>query len=133
MKRTVAALAAGYITLLVIENFVRLIITIYSGELVLSGVADYPNPFLRYLLTAAGFLFAMIGGFICCSIAAQDPDIAIISLIILVIAGSFLSFYITLTNEPLWFMLTAPALKAFGIYAAYVIYSRQQKMDQSTP
>lgn len=133
MKRSVAALAAGYIAILLIENFVRLIVTIYSGELVLSGITKFSNPFLGYLITAAGFLFGMIGGFLCCSIAAPQPNIAILSLIILIIAGSFLSFYIRNTGEPLWYLTSAPGLKAAGVYTAYIIFNRQQSTESISP
>lgn len=126
MKRSVGALAAGYLAILLLEGFVRFILSVYSGaNITLAGVSGFPSPLLGYLLTGAGLIFGLIGGFITCSLADTSPDFEILSLIILVMAAGFFSFYISNADEPLWYIITGPLLKALGVYFSFILYQRQ--------
>lgn len=128
MIRSVFALVFGYISINLFDGFIRFIISVYTkNALVLSGVAQLPNTLLAYAITAAGFLFGLIGGFLTCSIAGGKPKIEILSLIILIVASGLFTYYFTGNNEPAWYLITAPLLKIAGVYLAYTLFVKQHQ------
>lgn len=119
-------MAAGYLSISMIESFVRVIISIYSGsDMILTGVSALPSSFLAVTLTVDGVVFGLIGGFITCSISNSKSHTEILSLIVLVAASGFFFYYFKGSAEPIWYIICDPLLKILGIFAAYKIFLNQ--------
>lgn len=124
MLRSLLAISAGYITILFFNSFVRFVISVYSkGNFALTGITDLPSPVLMYVIVGAGFLFGLIGGMITCSIINKNAIIEILCLIILIVSSGLISYQLMGNTEPLWYLISAPLLKAAGILTAFYLTS----------
>lgn len=127
MIRSLLAVAAGYLTIMVFNSFVRIIFAVYNKSAIsFSGVSELPS-LPGYLIVAAGFLFGLIGGLMTNTIARKNAAIATLSLVILVIAAGFIAYDLMAENEPLWYFISSPLLKISGILTAYYIKTRETK------
>lgn len=126
MIRWVLAVAAGYIAIVVLNGFLRIIASVYTNtDLSLTGVAGLPSEVWQYGVTGLLLIFGMIGGLLTTTMSKTSGQLEIISLILLIVGVGFIDYRALENSEPMWYLITSPLLKIGGIYLGFRIKKLQ--------
>ena len=133
MIRSTLAIGAGYISIIALDSFVRIIISAYNSEqIILSGISSLPSSEWGYLLVALQFLWGLFAGLLVSSIIQNKNHIETLGLILLVIGSGFIDYSMLQQSEPLWFLIAVPLLRAIGVFVGYHTNSRSVNPEPST-
>ncbi|MGM0546164.1 MAG: hypothetical protein ACQEST_05520 [Bacteroidota bacterium] len=125
MIRTMGAIAAGYFSITILNSFIHLITSIYfQGDFSLSGISHLPSTAWVIGVTIMQFVLGLFGGLLATTIAHKKSK-AILGFILIMVAISLINYSMMVDSEPLWYLITAPALTISGIYMGYRIQSQQ--------
>jgi hypothetical protein len=78
-------------------------------------------------ITVLQFIFGLFGGLLTTTIAQTKEFIAILGFILLITIIGLMDYTILNEREPLWYLITSPALKAAGIFTGYQLIQIQNK------
>lgn len=119
-------IVAGYFAIAVPNSFIHLIVAIYSkSEVFLTGVANLPSPVWVIGFTALQFLFGLFGGLLVTTLESNHPHRVILGFVLLMVAVGLVDYSVLSDREPLWYLITAPALKIGGIFTGYKLQTNQ--------
>lgn len=128
MIRSMLAIAAGYFSIVVLNSFVHLIISIYfNTDVFLTGVAQLPSMAWVYGITGLQFAFGLFGGLLTSTLARSYAHLEILGFILLMIIIAFVDYTVLNEREPLWYLITSPALKVLGIFLGYRLIKLQNQ------
>lgn len=128
MIRSMLAIAAGYFSIAVLNSFIHLIVAIYSkSEIFLSGVANLPSAAWVIGFTALQFVFGLFAGLLATTLGSDNPQRVLLGFILLMVAVSLVDYSMLNEREPLWYLITAPALKIGGIFTGYKLQIKQME------
>lgn len=126
MIRALLALVAGYISIIALNSFFHLIVSVYfNTELLLSGISQLPSSLWIIGFTLVQFLWGLFAGFFTTTLARENSSIAILGLLLIIVATSFINYSVLSGREPLWYLITAPVLKMAGIYLGFTLQSNK--------
>ncbi len=126
MFRSMLAIAAGYFAMAVPNSFIHLIVAIYSrSEVFLTGVTNLPSLTWVVGLTALQFVLGLFGGLLATTLGSDNPQRVILGFVLLMVAVALVDYSVLNEREPLWYLVTAPALKIGGIYTGYKLQINQ--------
>jgi len=128
MLRSMLAIAAGYFSILVLNSLIHIITSVYFRiDLSLTGIAHLPSAPWVIGITVLQFIFGLFGGLLTTTIAQTKEFIAILGFILLITIIGLMDYTILNEREPLWYLITSPALKAAGIFTGYQLIQIQNK------
>lgn len=128
MVRSLLAIAAGYFSIALLNSFARLIVSVYfKTDLFLSGIAKLPSLPWVAGFTVLQFILGIFGGLLATTLAQKNIHITILGFILLIACVGLLNYSELNHREPLWYLLTAPALTMGGIFLGYKLQSGQQQ------
>lgn len=120
------AIAAGYFSIVILNSFVHLIISVYlKYEIILTGIAQIPSGIWSFGITAMQFGFGLFGGLLTTTLAGSKSHIEILVFILLMTLISFLDYSVLNDREPLWYLIVSPALRIMGIFLGYKLIKSQ--------
>lgn len=120
------AIVAGYISIIFLDSFSHAVTSLYFEHgLYLTGVANLPSPVWGYGFALLQFIFGLFAGLLTASIAKSKGGLEIVSLVLLIVAAGCIDYSVLSRQEPLWYLITSPALKSFGIYLGFVLKQKQ--------
>lgn len=126
MVRSALAVAAGYISMIVLNGFLSIIASVYSNtDLSLTGVADLPSEGWQYSVTGLLLVFGIIGGLLTTTLSKTNGRLEILSLILLITGVGFIDYQALENSEPIWYLISSPLLKIGGIYLGFRIQNLQ--------
>lgn len=126
MIRSVLAVAAGYISIVVLNGFLRIIASVYSNtDLSLAGISNLPSEGWQYGVTGLLLVFGIIGGLLTTTLSKTSGKLEILSLLLLVVGVGFIDYQALENSEPMWYLVTSPLLKIGGVYLGYRIKKLQ--------
>lgn len=126
MIRSMLAIAVGYFSIVALNSFVRVIISVYfNAELFLTGISQLPSDMWVYGVTLLQFAFGLFGGLLTTTIAGSKAHAEILGFILLMIAIGFVDYSMLNEREPLWYLITSPILKVLGIFMGYRLIQSQ--------
>jgi hypothetical protein len=128
------AIAAGYFSIVVLNSFVHLIISVYSkNEIILTGIAQFPSDIWAFGITALQFVFGLFGGLLTTTLAGSKAHIEILGFILLMIIISLIDYSVLNDREPLWYLIVSPSLRTLGIFTGYQLIKLQNNnLTQAT-
>ena len=133
MIRSTLAIGAGYISIIALDSFVRIIIGAYhSGQIILSGISSLPSTEWGYLLVALQLLWGLFAGLLVSSIAQNKHYIETLGLILLLVGSGFMDYSMLQQSEPLWFLIAVPLLRVIGVFVGYYTNSPSANPEPST-
>lgn len=122
MIRSVSAVAAGYITIVLLDLLFRLAAARLTGFApALTGIGDLPSTGWQYASTGILIVYGMAGGMVTSSVVRTSADMEILSLILLAIFVGFVNFRVLAEIEPIWYLTVSPLLKTGGIFLGFRI------------
>lgn len=122
MIRSVLAVAAGYISITVLNSFIHLIAAVYTNsELSLTGIAALPSEGWQLGITGLLLLFGLIGGLLTTTLSKTSGQLEILILIFLIMSTGFIDYLALANSEPMWYLIASPLLKTGGIFLGYRI------------
>lgn len=128
MIRSMLAIAAGYFSIVVLNSFVHLIVSIYfKTDIFLTGIAQLPSVAWVYGITGLQFAFGLFGGLFTSTLAGSNAYLEILGFILLMIIIAFVDYSVLNEREPLWYLITSPALKVLGIFLGYRLIKLQNQ------
>lgn len=120
MIRSVLAVAAGFISISVLNSFIHLIAAVYTNsELSLTGIAALPSESWQYGITGLLLLFGLIGGFLTTTLSKTSGHLEILILVLLIIGTGFIDYLALANSEPMWYLIASPLLKTGGILLGF--------------
>lgn len=120
MIRSMLAIAAGYFSIVVLNSFVHLIVSIYfRTDIFLTGIAQLPSVVWVYGITGLQFVLGLFGGLLTSTLAGSYAYLEILAFILLMIIIAFVDYSVLHEREPLWYLITSPTLKISGIFLGY--------------
>lgn len=126
MIRSMMAIAAGYISMLALNSFVHLIVSIYFRmDITLTGIAMLPSPNWVFGFTALQLIFGLFGGLLAATLAPGRANLVLAVFILLMVAIALIDYTMLSDREPLWYLITAPALEIAGITTGFYLHSKQ--------
>lgn len=134
MIRSMLAIAAGYFSIIALNSFVHLIVSIYfKTDIFLTGVSQLPTGIWAAGFTILQFVFGLFGGLLTTTLAGSKAYIEILGFILLMIAISFIDYSVLNSREPLWYLITSPILRVLGIFVGYrLIKLQNNNLAQAT-
>lgn len=128
MLRTMLAIAAGYFSITILDSLVHVIVSVYfQTELSLSGIANLPSIPWVVGVTILQFCFGLFAGLLASTIVHTKKYLAALGLILLMVIIGCLDYTVLSKREPLWYLITSPALKIVGIFLGYRLILLQNK------
>lgn len=132
MIRSTLAIGAGYISILALDSFVRIIIGAYhNGQIALGGISSLPSDEWGYLLVGLQFFWGLLAGLLVSSIARKQSHIETLSLILLLVGSGFIDYSMLQQSEPLWFFISTSLLRIVGILAGYYMHAHSTNSQPS--
>jgi len=133
MVRQMMAVAAGYFSIAALNSLIHIIVSVYfKTGLSLTGISHLPSIPWIVGVTALQFLFGLFAGLLTTTIAQSKQHIAILGFVLLMAIIAFIDYTTLSEQEPLWYLITSPALKIIGIFAGYrLIQSQQENIEHS--
>jgi hypothetical protein len=126
------AVAAGYFSMLVLNSLIHIITSVYfKTDLSLTGIAHLPSTAWVFGMTVLQFLFGLFGGLLTATIALTKDFIAILGFVLLITIIALMDYTVLNGREPLWYLITSPALKIAGIFTGYQLIQMQNKHIQA--
>lgn len=120
------AIAGGYVSILVLNSLTHIIISVYfRSGLYLTGISQLPSLPWVVGVTALQFAFGLLGGLLTSSLSKGRPDREILGFILLMVAIGIIDYTMLEKQEPLWYLITSPALKVLGIYSGFRLFLNQ--------
>ena len=130
MLRSMMAIAAGYISMLVINSLIHVITSVYfKTGLSLTGISHLSSMPWIVGITGLQLLLGLFGGLLATTIAQSKQHIAILGFVLLMVIIGLFNYTALSTQEPLWYLITAPALRITGILAGYRLIQLQNKSN----
>lgn len=127
MIRSTLAIAAGYISMIALNGFMRIIIAVYHHrDLSLSGIESLPSDGWSYLMVGIQYVWGTLAGLLTTSIAQPQAHIEILALVLLLVGSGFIDYNMMQQREPLWYLFLSPALKISGILSGYYLTQWQK-------
>lgn len=128
MIRSMLAIAAGYFSIVVLNSFVHLIVSIYfKTDIFLTGIAQLPSVAWVYGFTGLQLVFGLFGGLLTSTLAGSHAYLEILAFILLMIIIAFVDYSVLNEREPLWYLITSPTLKISGIFLGYRLIKLQNQ------
>ena len=126
MFRSMLAIAGGYITILILNSLVHLIISVYfRSDLFLTGISQLPSTAWVIGVTALQFAFGLMAGLLTSSLAKSKPNREITGFILLMTAIAIIDYTMLSSQEPMWYLIASPALKIIGIFTGFRLFLNQ--------
>lgn len=128
MVRQMMAVAAGYISIAALNSLIHIITSVYfKAELSLTGISHLPSIPWVVGVTALQFVFGLFGGLLATTIAQSKQYIVILGFILLMAIIGLINYTTLSGQEPLWYLITSPALTIAGIFTGYRLIKLQNK------
>lgn len=128
MVRQMMAVAAGYFSILALNSIIHVIVSVYfKTGLHLKGISHLPSLPWIVGFTALQFAFGLFGGLLATTIARSSQHIAILGFVLLMTIIALIDYSSLSAQEPLWYLITSPALKIAGIFTGYRLIQLQNK------
>ncbi|WP_138429793.1 hypothetical protein [Fodinibius saliphilus] len=126
MIRSMIAIAAGYFSIAATNGFVHLIVSFYfKSTITLSGVANLPSVTWTAGITALQLAIGLFGGLLASTIADKEKHLATLGLILLLVIIGLTNYTMLNEREPIWYLITAPALRVTGVFFGYKLQIQQ--------
>lgn len=125
MVRTMGDIAAGYFSIAALNSFIHVITSIYfRADITLMGISHLPSTSWIIGITFLQFAFGLFGGLLATTLAKNASKV-ILGFILIMVAVSLINYSVMAENEPLWYLITAPALTIGGIYMGYRLQTQE--------
>lgn len=129
MIRSMMAIVAGYLSISFLNDFSHAVTSLYfRHELSLTGIANLPAPAWGYGFAFLQLILGLFAGLLTSTIVKTKGSLEILALILLIVAAGCIDYSVLSNREPLWYLITSPALKVLGIYLGFIL---KQKQDAS--
>lgn len=132
MIRSTLAIAAGYLSIIALNGFVRIILAVYHhSDLSFSGITSLPSDEWGYFIVGAQYLWGLLAGFLTVSIVSSQAHLETLALVLLLVGSGCIDYSMLHQNEPLWYLILSPVLKILGVLSGYYLL-QQQTQTQPT-
>ncbi len=119
MIRSMLAIVAGYFSIALLSGFSRLIVSVYlKNDIALTGIENFPTTW-AFGLTGLGFFFGIFGGLLTTTLADSEGVIEIVGFILIMAGVGLVDYSMLSEREPVWYLISSPALKMAGIFIGY--------------
>ena len=128
MVRQMMAVAAGYISIAALNSLVHIITSVYfKAGVSLTGISHLPSTPWVIGVTVLQFVFGLFGGLLATTIARSKQYIVILGFILLMAIIGLINYTTLSEQEPLWYLITSPALTIAGVFTGYRLIKLQNK------
>jgi hypothetical protein len=126
------AIVAGYISMAALNSLVHIITSVYfKTELSLAGISHLDSMPWIVGVTGLQLMLGLFGGLLATTIAQTKQHMAILGFILLMTVIGFFNYTVLSPQEPLWYLISAPALRIVGIFAGFQLIQLQNKSNNT--